>query len=354
MSIVGAYADGGVCGSSRSHIAGAAAWCLVDEHDQRTLEASILLPACNVPGGTVTNNQTECCAMIRMLEALPSGWSGPVYTDSAVTRGRLFPRASWANHQPTYADTGLLFGTVGIPDSWVQRGLRAVARLGKIEAWLLQGHPTADDLRRGVGAKRGLPVSKHQVWTDNECQRLTHWALTYFERGGAWPPPPKAWMLPSGDTAAVPIVVPPVAKEPIGPDAPLDHLAPQCPRCGGDGRWLFGGFDALGAEGAPCSRCRAPRPLDARTGRLYDLPVAACKACPTLVYWLKHVRTGYLSPIDVRPDPKGNIVIGTLGGEPVYQVVRAGDPAHSGHLHSSHFVTCTEAATFKIGGARRR
>jgi hypothetical protein len=51
----------------------------------------------------------------------------------------------------------------------VKRGEAAVARLGKIEVILLQGHPTKEDLANGLGKKRQLPVSEHNVWCDEAC-----------------------------------------------------------------------------------------------------------------------------------------------------------------------------------------
>lgn len=58
-----------------------------------------------------------------------------------------------------------------LPSNVVERTKAATARMGEVKHVLLQGHPTKADLERGTGAKRGLPVSKHNVWRDKECSR---------------------------------------------------------------------------------------------------------------------------------------------------------------------------------------
>jgi len=107
------------------------------------------------PGQFITNNHMEQIAITLALEAMPDGWSGTVYSDSMIALGRVFK--GWR--------------TKNLPANIIQRSAAAVARLGKIEAVLLQGHPTKVDLECGFGKKRGFPVSIHNVWCDQECGR---------------------------------------------------------------------------------------------------------------------------------------------------------------------------------------
>ena len=170
MSVVAVFADGGVIHRNPSPYGGTIAYCHVDEHGKRveSLGALVLhnpgsrdyLPGVpmiyNSYTPLVTNNMTEMLALLACLQALPEGWSGPVHSDSQVTLGRLF----WG------------WKLTGLPAQWIEWGSRCLKRLGKLEPVLLQGHPTKADLARGVGAKRGYPVSKHNVWADKECGRV--------------------------------------------------------------------------------------------------------------------------------------------------------------------------------------
>lgn len=146
--VVALYADGGVIGKNPSSIGGTWAWCGVDAEGRGGV-----VPA--VEGRPVTNNHTEQIAITLALEAMPDGWSGTVYSDSMIALGRVFK--GWA--------------TKNLPRNISARSAAAVARMGAIEAVLLQGHPTKADLAAGIGKKRGYPVSVHNVWCDRECSR---------------------------------------------------------------------------------------------------------------------------------------------------------------------------------------
>lgn len=151
--IIALYADGGLIGRNPSPIGGTWAWCGVTAGGVRIIERSGSIPA---PGGRpITNNHTEFIAATLALEAMPDGWSGKLYSDSQITLGRLFWR--WAIRN--------------LPKNVYVRGIAALERLGNVEPVLLQGHPTKADLLHGIGAKRGLPVSEHNVWCDQACGR---------------------------------------------------------------------------------------------------------------------------------------------------------------------------------------
>jgi len=153
VSAAAIYADGGVLRVNPSPIAGTWATCHVDADDYRIWHASgVILPS--EVGGPVTNNQTEFYALLSGLEALPYGWSGKVCTDSLVTIRR-------------FRDDARL---TGIPLEWRRRMAMVLGRLRALDYVRLDGHPTKAQLQAGVG-KRGGPVSKHNVWCDDECGR---------------------------------------------------------------------------------------------------------------------------------------------------------------------------------------
>jgi ribonuclease HI len=153
MDVVAIYADGGVIRKNPSDIGGTWAWCGVDADGNRVIERGGVCPA--KPGQFITNNHMEQIAITLALEAMPEGWTGKVCSDSMIALGRVFK--GWREKN--------------LPVNVSQRSAAAAARLGKIEAVLLQGHPTKADLERGIGKKRGFPVSIHNVWCDKECGR---------------------------------------------------------------------------------------------------------------------------------------------------------------------------------------
>lgn len=150
--VVALYCDGGVIQKNPSTVGGTWAWCGVDAEGNRIIERGGVCPAV---GREITNNHTEQIAITLALEAMPDGWSGTVCSDSMIALGRVFK--GWREKN--------------LPRNVSRRSAAAVARLGRIETVLLQGHPTKADLERGVGAKRGFPVSVHNVWCDHECGR---------------------------------------------------------------------------------------------------------------------------------------------------------------------------------------
>jgi ribonuclease HI len=148
------YCDGGVMQINPSPLGAAWAWCHTnDKNVVLTEESGLLLPSKTWP--QITNNYAEYVACLRALEALPDDWHGSVYTDSNVTIGRM--SKGWA--------------TEGIPELLVTRARHCLSRLGVIDWYLLDGHPTRAQLREGYG-KRGNPVSIHNVWCDEQCSRL--------------------------------------------------------------------------------------------------------------------------------------------------------------------------------------
>lgn len=151
IEIVALYADGGLIGRNPSDIGGTWAWCGVDRNYNRVIESGGVVPANGQP---ITNNHMEQIAITLALEAMPDGWEGAVYSDSNVALGRVF--RGWKQKN--------------LPANVAKRSAAAVARLGEINVVLLQGHPTRKDLANGIGEKRHLPVSIHNVWADRRCR----------------------------------------------------------------------------------------------------------------------------------------------------------------------------------------
>lgn len=151
-NIVAIYADGGVIGRNPSEIGGVWAFCGIDADGNRVVEQGGVVEV-TPSWKLVTNNHTEQIAICKAMEAMPAGWSGAVCSDSKIALGRVFEE----------------WGTKNLPAIISKRCALALGRLGELKPVLLQGHPTAEDLERGIGAKRGLPVSIHNVWCDTRC-----------------------------------------------------------------------------------------------------------------------------------------------------------------------------------------
>jgi ribonuclease HI len=151
------YTDGGVIGKNPSPIGGTWAWCLIENgEDFKRCGSGIVLPEDGVDG-KVTNNVTELTAILEGMESLPESWQGVICSDSQITLGRVFE--GWR--------------LAGVPDPLYERleAIRGRLRgdLARVKFQLLQGHPTRADLVRGVGKKRGLPVSQWNQWCDEQC-----------------------------------------------------------------------------------------------------------------------------------------------------------------------------------------
>ncbi len=151
-TIVAVYSDGGCIRANPSPIGGTWACVGVDADDLHVFEHSGVVRPTDLGGHPVTNNQMEFYALLVALESLPPRWSGRVCSDSQVTLGRFFGGQKMT----------------GIPLRWVTRASTAIGRAGTLEPMQLSGHPTREQLRRGIG-KRGTPVSIHNVWADRQC-----------------------------------------------------------------------------------------------------------------------------------------------------------------------------------------
>jgi ribonuclease HI len=151
------YCDGGVIGRNPSPAGGVYAWCLVFEGARIAEDVQHVTPE-EIGVEAVSNNNSELLALLSGIEQLPDGWRGMVSSDSQVALGWVFLGWSQAKVPQVLADR-----------------LNRLRKSGKLRgiAWrLLQGHPTRADLERGVGAKRKLPVSAHNVYVDELCTAM--------------------------------------------------------------------------------------------------------------------------------------------------------------------------------------
>lgn len=150
-----AYTDGGLLGSNPSSYGGTYAWCLVNQQGQMTIDHVMWITPGELGLPTITNNHTELLAVIDVLEVLPFGWRGTLYSDSQVTLQRFGnPRAALNN----------------VPPPLIRR-LRVVQQKHPhLKTVLLQGHPTSEELRAGIG-RSGRAVSKFNAWCDYLCTK---------------------------------------------------------------------------------------------------------------------------------------------------------------------------------------
>jgi ribonuclease HI len=152
------YTDGSTIKDNPSQIGGSWSACLVTWDGTRIMTGSGTLTPKQVRLPLVTNNVMEIVAVIAGLKRLPPDWNGVVFSDSEITLGRVFQ--GWQ--------------TNGIPDWLFSELVHQQDRLinwDTITGVLVGSHPTKVELLQGFSHK-GLPVSIHNVWCDQECQKL--------------------------------------------------------------------------------------------------------------------------------------------------------------------------------------
>jgi ribonuclease HI len=164
VSVMVMYCDGGVVRRNPSPIGGTWACVFVGMAGEEVERASGFVGRDHV-GMDVTNNYTELLATVEGMERLEDGWDGCIQTDSNVTRFRL------TLEKPSMH---------GIPQALRDRLAACKARLGKFDVTLLNGHPTKDELFKGVG-RRGLPTSRWNVLCDQLCGEEARRAMAHCE-----------------------------------------------------------------------------------------------------------------------------------------------------------------------------
>ncbi len=157
------YADGGLLSTAPTRDGGTWAWRAVSERGAVLASASgTVLPA-EMGMETIENNLTETLAILYALEAMPSGWTGTLYSDSKNALRRAMTLKG-------------KFG--GVPAFIKLRLLAARERVGFFGGVLLGGHPSMKDLARGRIEKKGLPCSIHNKACDRMCKEQSErfWA----------------------------------------------------------------------------------------------------------------------------------------------------------------------------------
>jgi hypothetical protein len=174
------YTDAGLFSRNPSLIGGTFAWCVVEDDQIINQRSAIILPRSippgslldaplpcdfefvpDAPGGRITNNLAETMALVSGMLALPGGWRGDIYSDSATA-------LNWVFHAEPYRET--------VTAQWL--GWLRIARIhvGNVKYHLLAGHPGKVALATGhkvhSDGKKGLPVSKWNAWCDTECNRI--------------------------------------------------------------------------------------------------------------------------------------------------------------------------------------
>ena len=75
-----------------------------------------------------------------------------------------------------------------------------------------------------------------------------------------------------------------------------------------------------------------------------------CRSCGAQVFWRRHLTTNKMAPLNMGPDPTGNL---ELVGEQEYDVVKAKDReaflSSGGLLYRSHYASCPNALTWRTG-----
>jgi ribonuclease HI len=162
------YADGGVIDKNPSPIGGTWAWILVDSRNDQVLDRNygVIIHTETIPmseDGTVTNNQTELFALLQGLSKLPIDALVEVRSDSNVSLGRLFRGWQFSNI-PWWMKTSL--------DMQISR----LVNWNQFTYTLMDGHPTALQLRSGFGKRRNV-TSKWNV----ACDALCHLAADEYK-----------------------------------------------------------------------------------------------------------------------------------------------------------------------------
>ena len=151
------YVDGGIIGRNPSVIGGTWAFVAVSGGGPIHEASGVVRPA-DVKLPVVTNNITELLAVTEALEwaAKPKEnlhvGSVIVFTDSFVTLCRLTrAKTKWG----------------GVPHSIRDRFLAARRAIPVVKGMLVEGHPTKEQLRVGMGPNG--PASPYNVRCDQLC-----------------------------------------------------------------------------------------------------------------------------------------------------------------------------------------
>lgn len=154
------FCDGGVIGRNPSQDGGTWAWVRTEHGLTVEKNSGILTPEI-ARNPIISNNNTELYALCMGILSLPPNWTGRVNSDSQIALGWIFQ--AWK--------------VTSIPPFFMMELLDTLEWIKQENgyAWrLLGGHPTKRDLEYGIRERSPrLPVSKFNVWCDQECARLS-------------------------------------------------------------------------------------------------------------------------------------------------------------------------------------
>ena len=146
------YTDGGCIGSNPSKIGGTWAWCRVVNGEIVASNRDVFCPDMTTIYKEITNNQAELLAIIRGLQSLPDSWFGTIVSDSQISLGRVFEGHKMKNIPPSMIEQ-------------LNREKRRLIYFDKLPYKHVKGHPTKDDLRKGIG-------DPFNVWCDQQCNEV--------------------------------------------------------------------------------------------------------------------------------------------------------------------------------------
>ena len=72
-----------------------------------------------------------------------------------------------------------------------------------------------------------------------------------------------------------------------------------------------------------------------------------CRGCGAQIFWVKHEKTGKAAPIDVGPNPAGNIRLELTNDGWRYGIIRPSQAVPPEERFMPHFATCTRSRDFR-------
>lgn len=72
-----------------------------------------------------------------------------------------------------------------------------------------------------------------------------------------------------------------------------------------------------------------------------------CRGCGAQIFWVKHERTGKAAPIDVGPNPAGNLRLELTNDGWRYGIIGTGDRVPPEERFMPHFASCSRSRDFR-------
>ena len=152
------YTDGATIGRNPSVIGGAYAIRVVLPNDTPALELASYVSPSEFNACEVTSNSIELYALMIGISLMNNYEIDVIYTDSQVSISRI--KAEKISE-----------GLKELPLRAMLQDLREKHDTSKINLVRVASHPTKMELQ--IGHRNGTPVSKHNVWCDKICRRIS-------------------------------------------------------------------------------------------------------------------------------------------------------------------------------------